>query len=80
MFSNKVFYSYLYFNPVSAPNPVALRNLLNFLFSVTVCRMSRSIKEKYENTNPRRTHVIMSPEEAASGKKTSWSEMEITGN
>lgn len=41
--------------------------------------MSRSYKENFENTNPRRKHVIMSPEEAATGKKTSWSEMEITG-
>lgn len=41
--------------------------------------MSRSYKENNENTNPRRKHVIMSPEEAAAGKKTSWSEMEITG-
>lgn len=41
--------------------------------------MSRGLKEKYENTNPRRNHTIMSPEEAASGKKSSWTELEITG-
>lgn len=41
--------------------------------------MSRSLKDKYENTNPRRNHTIMSPEDAASGKKSYWSELEITG-
>ncbi|XP_054269179.1 CCR4-NOT transcription complex subunit 6-like isoform X2 [Macrosteles quadrilineatus] len=42
--------------------------------------MSRSVKEKYENTNPRRNHVIMSHEEAATGKKSIWTELEITGS
>ncbi|KAG8287615.1 CCR4-NOT transcription complex subunit 6-like [Homalodisca vitripennis] len=42
--------------------------------------MSRSIKEKYENTNPRRNHTVMSPEDAAAGKRTNWSELEITGS
>lgn len=37
-------------------------------------------KDKYEHPNPRRTHTIMSPEDAASGKKTHWPEMEITGS
>lgn len=46
---------------------------------VAVFRMSRSVKEKYENTNPRRNHVIMSHEEAATGKKSIWTELEITG-
>jgi CCR4-NOT transcription complex subunit 6 len=47
---------------------------------ISVFRMSRSIKEKYENTNPRRNHSIMSQEEVAAGKKTNWTELEITGN
>uniref|UniRef100_A0A1B6M6E9 poly(A)-specific ribonuclease n=1 Tax=Graphocephala atropunctata TaxID=36148 RepID=A0A1B6M6E9_9HEMI len=42
--------------------------------------MSRSIKDKYENTNPRRNHTVMSPEDAAAGKRTNWSELEITGS
>lgn len=37
-------------------------------------------KDKYEPHNGRRTHTIMSPDEAASGKKTNWFELEITGN
>uniref|UniRef100_A0A1B6DP66 poly(A)-specific ribonuclease n=1 Tax=Clastoptera arizonana TaxID=38151 RepID=A0A1B6DP66_9HEMI len=41
--------------------------------------MSRSLKDKFENTNPRRNHTIMSPEDCASGKKSYWSELEITG-
>lgn len=36
-------------------------------------------KDKYENNNPRRQQVFMSPEEVASGKKTNWSALEITG-
>lgn len=36
-------------------------------------------KDKYEPQNGRRTHTIMSPEEAAAGKKTNWFELEITG-
>jgi len=41
--------------------------------------MSRTHKDKYENTNPRRTHTIMSSEDAAAGKKSNWPELEITG-
>lgn len=36
-------------------------------------------KDKYENNNPRRQQIFMSPEEVASGKKTNWSALEITG-
>jgi CCR4-NOT transcription complex subunit 6 len=41
--------------------------------------MSRNHKDKYENTNPRRAHTIMSSEDAAAGKKSHWPELEITG-
>lgn len=41
--------------------------------------MPRNHKEKYENNSLRRSYTIMSPEEAASGKKTYWTELEITG-
>ncbi|XP_047119219.1 CCR4-NOT transcription complex subunit 6-like [Schistocerca piceifrons] len=41
--------------------------------------MSRNHKEKYEGTNSRRAHTIMSPEDAASGKRSDWTELEITG-
>jgi len=41
--------------------------------------MSRTHKDKYENTNPRRSHTIMSSEDAAAGKKSNWPELEITG-
>ncbi|PSN30698.1 CCR4-NOT transcription complex subunit 6 [Blattella germanica] len=41
--------------------------------------MSRNHKDKYENTNPRRSHTIMSSEDAAAGKKSHWPELEITG-
>ncbi|XP_039275612.1 LOW QUALITY PROTEIN: CCR4-NOT transcription complex subunit 6 [Nilaparvata lugens] len=42
--------------------------------------MSRNHKDKYESNTTRRNHIIMSAEEAATGKKTHWSELEITGN
>ena len=41
--------------------------------------MSRMQKKEVENVNPRRKHTIMSPEDAGTGKKSNWSEMEITG-
>jgi hypothetical protein len=41
--------------------------------------MSRNHKDKYENTNPRRSHTIMSSEDAAAGKRSHWPELEITG-
>ncbi|KAL1123533.1 hypothetical protein AAG570_002610 [Ranatra chinensis] len=41
--------------------------------------MSRNHKKEVENVNPRRKHTIMSAEEAASGKKSNWTELEITG-
>nr|CAG4645537.1 EOG090X06K5 [Lynceus sp. MCZ IZ 141354] len=41
--------------------------------------MSRNKENKYEN-NRGRTHTIMAPDEAAAGKKSRWTEMEITGN
>ncbi|XP_014233843.1 CCR4-NOT transcription complex subunit 6-like isoform X2 [Trichogramma pretiosum] len=43
-------------------------------------KMSRNHKDKYESSNPRRTHTIMTPEEAATGKKSFWPEIEITGS
>lgn len=46
---------------------------------LSVYRMSRTIKDKYENATSRRNHTVMTPEEAAAGKKTNWSEVEITG-
>ena len=36
-------------------------------------------KEKYETPNPRRTYTIMSQEDAASGKKSSYDGLEISG-
>ncbi|XP_067004645.1 CCR4-NOT transcription complex subunit 6-like [Anabrus simplex] len=41
--------------------------------------MSRNHKDKYENTTSRRSHTIMSSEDAAAGKKSHWPELEITG-
>nr|CAG4640873.1 EOG090X06K5 [Eulimnadia texana] len=41
--------------------------------------MSRQ-KEKYEPSNGRRTHTFMLPDEVASGKKSQWMELEITGS
>lgn len=41
--------------------------------------MPRNHKDKYENNSNRRSYTIMSPEEAAAGKKTYWTELEITG-
>lgn len=46
-----------------------------FLFS----RLTGMPKEKYEPPDPRRLYTIMSAEEAASGKKSHWAELEITG-
>ncbi|XP_074116025.1 CCR4-NOT transcription complex subunit 6-like isoform X4 [Cotesia typhae] len=42
--------------------------------------MSRNHKDKYESSSSRRAHSIMSTEEANSGKKSHWPELEITGN
>lgn len=36
-------------------------------------------KEKYEPPDPRRCYTIMSPEDLASGKKSTWAELEISG-
>ncbi|XP_045461430.1 CCR4-NOT transcription complex subunit 6-like isoform X2 [Harmonia axyridis] len=43
--------------------------------------MPRNFKDnKYENsTSNRRSHTFMSPEDQATGKKSTWSELEITG-
>lgn len=45
--------------------------------------MSRSIQDKYDNqnnsANNRRQYRLMSPEEVAAGKKSYWTELEITG-
>lgn len=40
--------------------------------------MSRN-KDKYENSNPRRQQTFMSAEDVASGKKSNWQALEITG-
>lgn len=48
--------------------------------------MSRNHKDKYENSNQvlpihhRRAHTFMSTEDANSGKKSYWPELEITGS
>jgi len=36
-------------------------------------------KEKYDPPDPRRCYTIMSTEELASGKKSYWAELEISG-
>ncbi|CAH0553446.1 unnamed protein product [Brassicogethes aeneus] len=42
--------------------------------------MPRNIKDKYDNNgSTRRTHSYMSAEDQASGKKSYWTELEITG-
>lgn len=51
-----------------------------FFFTFQGSKMSRNNKDKYENSNPRRTHTIMSTEDANSGKKSYWPELEITGS
>jgi len=52
---------------------------LRFSYTLAGFSMSRTHKDKYENTNPRRAHTIMSSEDAAAGKKSNWPELEITG-
>lgn len=51
-----------------------------FLYVFAGTSMSRNLKDKYDNVNPRRTHTIMSAEDSASGRKSYWAELEITGN
>lgn len=53
--------------------------ILQFSWTLAGFSMSRNHKDKYENTNLRRTHTIMSSEDAAAGKKSHWPELEITG-
>ncbi|TRZ04385.1 hypothetical protein DNTS_017698, partial [Danionella cerebrum] len=43
------------------------------------CRSSGMPKEKYDPPDPRRIYTIMSADEAASGKKSHWTELEISG-
>lgn len=43
------------------------------------CRVTGMPKEKYDPPDPRRCYTIMSAEEAASGKKSYWAELEISG-
>lgn len=49
--------------------------------SVSLCifRLTGMPKEKYDPPDPRRLYTIMSAEEAASGKKSHWTELEISG-
>lgn len=51
-----------------------------FLSGSSTCykKMSRN-KDKYENSNPRRQQTFMSAEDVASGKKSNWQALEITG-
>lgn len=42
-------------------------------------RVTGMPKEKYDPPDPRRCYTIMSAEEAASGKKAHWAELEISG-
>lgn len=57
-----------------------LRQVLSTLYLFcSGFNMPRNHKDKYENNSSRRSYTIMSPEEAASGKKTYWTELEITG-
>jgi len=52
----------------------------NLLFFFLEYNMSRNHKDKYENSNPRRMYTLMCPEDYQSGKKSHWSELEITGS
>lgn len=47
----------------------------------SVSKSSRGDRDmdKYEPPNPRRVHTIMSQEDASSGKKSCWLELEISG-
>ena len=36
-------------------------------------------RDKYNDSNSRRTHTFMTPEDVAAGKKPNWSEIEIIG-
>ncbi|XP_014271489.1 CCR4-NOT transcription complex subunit 6-like isoform X3 [Halyomorpha halys] len=58
---------------------VIFEKILVPLSHFIVFTMSRMQKKEVENVNPRRKHTIMSPEEAGTGKKSNWTEMEITG-
>lgn len=42
--------------------------------------MSRNHKDKYENSKPSRMYTLMCPEDYQSGKKSHWSELEVTGS
>lgn len=50
--------------------------MLSFLLFPAPSKMP---KEKYESPNPRRNYSIMSQEDIASGKKSEWYELEISG-
>lgn len=42
-------------------------------------RLTGMPKEKYDPPDPRRCYTIMPADEVASGKKSHWSELEISG-
>ncbi|KAJ8337474.1 hypothetical protein SKAU_G00364400 [Synaphobranchus kaupii] len=46
---------------------------------VCVCSITGMPKEKYDPPDPRRMYTIMSSDDAASGKKSYWAELEISG-
>lgn len=48
-------------------------------FLAVFFRVTGMPKEKYDPPDPRRCYTIMSAEEAASGKKSHWAELEISG-
>lgn len=58
---------------------MAVYRLRLSLVAGNIYRMSRN-KDKYENNNPRRQAVYLSPEEIAAGRQPQWHGIEITGN
>jgi len=49
------------------------------VFPAVLFRLIGMPKEKYDPPDPRRCYTIMPAEEVASGKKSYWAELEISG-
>lgn len=65
---------------IHSPPPHSVTLMANpFRSPGNIYKMSRN-KDKYENSNPRRQAVYLSPEDIAAGRIPQWHGIEITGN
>lgn len=74
------FFAFFFWNlaySLQCNNCISILGRRSLVRTASFSRMSR--KEKYDNSSTRRQQTFMSPEDAASGKKSNWHGIEITG-